>query len=64
MARARTFATWYLKGMAHAAAWRGRVVRCQTFEDFMQLVDLIEKDVRVCAALKAEGQAVPALFEM
>lgn len=64
MARARTFATWYLKGTAHAAAWRGRVVRCQTFEDFMQLVDLIEKDVRVCAALKAEGQAVPALFEM
>ena len=46
MARARTFATWYLKGMAHAAAWRGRVVRCQTFEDFMQLVDLIVEDVR------------------
>lgn len=64
MARARTFATWYLKGMAHAASWRGRVMRCQTFEDFMQLVDLIEEDVRACAALKADGQSVPVLPEM
>lgn len=45
MARARTFATWYLKGMPHAAAWRGRVVRCTTYEEFMALVDEIEADV-------------------
>ncbi len=45
MARARTYATWYLKGMPHAAAWRGRVVQCDTYEDFMALVDEIEDDV-------------------
>ncbi len=42
MARARTYATWYLKGMPHAAAWRGRVVRCSTYEEFRALVDEIE----------------------
>ncbi|OUP07829.1 tRNA dihydrouridine synthase DusB [Collinsella sp. An2] len=45
MARARTFATWYLKGMPHAAQWRGRVVQCTTYEEFMALVDEIEADV-------------------
>lgn len=45
MARARTYATWYLKGMPHAAAWRGRVVQCDAYEDFMALVDEIEADV-------------------
>lgn len=44
MARARTFATWYLKGLPHAAAWRGRVVTCTTYEEFMALVDEIEAD--------------------
>ena len=46
MARARTFATWYLKGMPHAASWRGRVVQCTTYEEFMELVDGIEADLR------------------
>ncbi|MBM6682981.1 tRNA dihydrouridine synthase DusB [Collinsella intestinalis] len=46
MARARTFATWYLKGMPHAASWRGRVVQCTTYEEFMGLVDEIEADLR------------------
>lgn len=45
MARARTFASWYLKGMPHAAAWRGRVVQCTTYEEFMGLLDLIEEDL-------------------
>lgn len=45
MARARTFATWYLKGMPHAAAWRGRVVQCTTYDEFMELVDEIQADV-------------------
>lgn len=52
MARARTYATWYLKGMPHAAAWRGRVVQCDTYEDFMALVDEIEADVT-----RAEAEA-------
>ena len=45
MARARTFATWYLKGMPHAAAWRGRVVQCTTYDEFMELVDEIQADI-------------------
>ena len=45
MARARTFATWYLKGMPHAAAWRGRVVQCTTYDEFIELVDEIQADV-------------------
>lgn len=60
MARSRTFTTWYLKGMPHAAFWRGRAVRCTTFEDFMQLVDAIEADVTACERLAAEGSPVPA----
>lgn len=60
MARSRTFTTWYLKGMPHAAFWRGRAVRCSTFEDFMQLVDAIEADVTACERLAAEGAPVPA----
>lgn len=44
MSRARTFATWYLKGLPHAAAWRGRVVSCGSYEEFMTLVDEIEAD--------------------
>lgn len=45
MARARTYASWYLKGMPHAAAWRGRVVKCDSYEGFCLLVDEIEADV-------------------
>lgn len=48
MSRARTYATWYLKGMPHAAAWRGSVVRCSTYEEFMALIDEIEADVSTC----------------
>ena len=46
MARARTYATWYLKALPHAATWRGRVVRCSTYEEFRALIDEIEADVR------------------
>ncbi len=59
MARARSFASWYLKGMPHAAAWRRRVVQCTAFEDFMALIDEIERDVRACEALMAAGEPVP-----
>ena len=59
MARARTFATWYLKGMPHAAAWRGRVVHCTTFEEFMALVDEIERDVATCDELIGAGEPIP-----
>ncbi|OUO62314.1 tRNA dihydrouridine synthase DusB [Collinsella sp. An271] len=61
MARARTFATWYLKGMPHAAAWRGRVVKCTDYRDFMDLVDEIEADVAVCEEILAAGGTLPPL---
>ena len=59
MARARTFATWYLKGMPHAAAWRGRVVRCTSFEEFMELTDAIEADMRACDEALALDRPLP-----
>lgn len=60
MSRARSFASWYLKGMPHAAQWRARVVRCTTFEEFMALVDDIERDVICCERALAAGQSIPA----
>lgn len=59
MARARTFATWYLKGMPHAAFWRGRVVRCTSYEEFMALVDAIEADVESCSRALERGDSLP-----
>lgn len=54
MARARTYATWYLKGMPHAASWRNRVVQCGSYEEFCALVDEIEADV--CASAPAADE--------
>ena len=45
--------------MPHAAAWRARVVRCSTYEEFMALVDDIERDVVACEAALAAGESVP-----
>ena len=59
MARARSFSSWYLKGMPHAAQWRSRVVRCTSYEDFMALVDDIERDVTACEAAVAAGESIP-----
>ena len=59
MSRARTYASWYLKGMPHAVAWRAHVVRCSTYEEFMALVDEIEHDVVACEAALAAGESVP-----
>lgn len=59
MARGRTYATWYLKGMPHAAAWRGRMVRCTTYEQFMEAVEHVEADLFACEELLAAGHSVP-----
>ena len=59
MARARTFGGWYLKGLPHASAWRRRLVRCTSFEEYTALVDEIEADVRVCEELAAAGKSLP-----
>lgn len=39
LARARSLAGWYLKGVPHAAAWRDRAMRCCTVADYEHLVD-------------------------
>ena len=39
MARARSLAGWYFKGMPGAARLRGEAVRCNTAEEFLALVD-------------------------
>ncbi len=59
IARARTYATWYLKGIPHAAHWRGRVVRCTGYEAFCSLVDEIEADLAACERAAAEGAPLP-----
>lgn len=59
MARARSFAGWYLKGMPHAAQWRGRAVRCESYGEFMALLDEIEVDV-ISASAQLEAMAAPA----
>lgn len=47
MARGRAFSSWYLKGLPHAAAWRGRLVQCMTYEEFMALLDEAEAELAV-----------------
>ena len=64
MSRARSFAVQYLKGMPHAAAWRGRIVRCETYGDFMALVDAVEKDMERCEAALASGEALPDILDV
>ncbi|WP_443813108.1 tRNA dihydrouridine synthase [Collinsella sp.] len=55
MARARAFAGWYLKGLPHAAAWRGKVVRCTSYEEFMSMLDEVEADVVAFEAAPADA---------
>ena len=39
MARARSLAGWYLRGMPHAASWRNRAMECVAVEDYLRMVD-------------------------
>lgn len=39
MARARSLAGWYLRGMPHAASWRNRAMECVCVEDYLHLAD-------------------------
>ena len=41
LARGRSLAGWYLKGMPHAAAWRNRAMACVTLEDFLEMVEAL-----------------------
>lgn len=63
MARGRAFASWYLKGLPHAAAWRGKIVRCTTYDEFMALIDEVEADVVASEAAAADIEADVVAFE-
>lgn len=39
LARARSLAGWYFKGMAEAASWRERAMHCENADDYLALVD-------------------------
>ena len=41
MARARSLAGFYLKGMPHAAAWRQKAMECHTTADYLALADAV-----------------------
>lgn len=49
LARARSLAGWYLRGMPHAAQWRERAMRCRDVSDYLALVEELR------AAAHAEG---------
>lgn len=39
LARARSLAGWYLKGLPNAAAWRERAMHCQSAEEYLELIE-------------------------
>jgi len=39
MARARSLAGWYFKGMPHAAQWRNRAMSCESVDDYLTMAD-------------------------
>lgn len=39
LARARSLAGWYVKGMPNASYWRDQAMRCTTVEEYLQLAD-------------------------
>lgn len=41
LARARSLAGWYLRGLPHAAQWRDRAMHCRTAEEYLQLVEML-----------------------
>lgn len=41
LARARSLAGWYLRGMPNAAQWRERAMRCATVGEYLQMVEAI-----------------------
>lgn len=50
LARARSLAGWYFKGMPYAAEWRNRAMACVTLADYLKLVQVLRE------RLSAAGQ--------
>ena len=45
LARARSLAGWYLKGMPNAGAWRNLAMTCVGVDDYLSLADRVESEV-------------------
>ena len=43
LARARSLAGWYLRGVPEAAAWRERAMHCSVLDDYLALADELEE---------------------
>lgn len=41
LARARSLAGWYLRGLPHAAQWRERAMHCTIAQDYLQMADTL-----------------------
>lgn len=41
LARARSLAGWYLRGMPNAACWRNRAVGCGTLDEYLSVIDAV-----------------------
>ena len=46
MARGRSIAGWYLRGLPHAASWRGRFMGCASIEEFVGLCHELREAAR------------------
>ncbi len=42
LARARSLAGWYLRGMPHAAQWRERAMHCKSTDDYLELAEALQ----------------------
>lgn len=41
LARARSLAGWYLRGLPHAAQWRERAMHCRSAEEYLQMAETL-----------------------
>ena len=55
LARARSLAGWYLRGIPNAAQWRERAMHCRNVDEYLALVDEISSDVSSKAQIEPEA---------
>jgi nifR3 family TIM-barrel protein len=54
LARARSLAGWYLRGMPHAATWRNRAMSCSSVDDYLRMADELMAWADADAGIDAE----------
>lgn len=54
IARARSLAGWYLRGMPNAAQWRERAMHCQNVHDYLELANNVLDESKSKAQLEVE----------